>query len=394
MDQATAIIAAGGAGLRMGQPLPKQFCALAGTPILVHTIRAFLQVALIREIIVVAPAEHLKTTEALLTEHDLAGRCLLVAGGVLRQDSVRIGLAHTSPDSTLVAVHDGARPLINPAHISACLAVAAQHGAAIVAVPVKDTLKRVDNNGRVLATVAREELWQAQTPQAARTEILRSAYEKADAAGFIGTDEASLFEYGGFPVSVVEGSETNLKITRPDDLLIAEALLMQTPVPQQAAMRIGHGYDAHCLTEGRKLILGGVTIPHEMGLLGHSDADVVCHALCDAILGAIGQGDIGRHFPDTDPQYKGISSIKLLTHVANLARKQGFSLGNADVTIVAQRPKLLPFFAEMQKNMAAACQVEPGRINVKGTTTENMGFTGRQEGISTHAVALLTPDPL
>jgi 2-C-methyl-D-erythritol 4-phosphate cytidylyltransferase/2-C-methyl-D-erythritol 2,4-cyclodiphosphate synthase len=388
MLTATAIIAAGGAGLRMGQKLPKQFCELGGIPVLIHTIMAFAKVETIREIIVVAPAEHVAKTEELLESYNLQQNCRVVVGGILRQDSVRIGLSHVAKGIDLVAVHDGARPLISPEQINACLTAAHEHGAAIVAVPVKDTIKTVTGEQTIANTIDRSSLWQAQTPQVVRTALFKEAYAKADQDGFVGTDEASLLEHGNWPVQIVEGSETNIKITRPDDLLIAEALLMDQNI-SHPKMRIGHGYDAHQLTEDRKLILGGVDIPHEKGLLGHSDADVLTHALCDAILGAMGEGDIGRHFPDSDPQYKGISSIKLLEHVARLATDQGLIISNADITVVAQRPKLLSYFEKMQKNLAAACQVEPSRINLKGTTTEKMGFAGREEGISAHAVVLL-----
>ena len=372
----------------MGQPLPKQFCELAGIPVLIHTIMAFAKVEAIREIIVVAPAEHVAKTEELLENYNLQQKCRVVVGGILRQDSVRIGLSHVSEGIDLVAVHDGARPLVAPEQITACLKAAHEHGAAIVAVPVKDTIKAVTGELTIANTIDRSTLWQAQTPQIVRTALFKEAYAKADQDGFIGTDEASLLEHGNWPVQIVAGSETNIKITRPDDLLIAEALLMdqKSSHPQ---MRIGHGYDAHQLTKDRKLILGGVDIPHEKGLLGHSDADVLTHALCDAILGAMGAGDIGRHFPDNDSKYKGISSIKLLEHVARLAADQGLMVSNADITVVAQRPKLLSYFPEMVNNIAAACQVESSRINLKGTTTEKMGFAGREEGISAHAVVLL-----
>ena len=190
---------------------------------------------------------------------------------------------------------------------------------------------------------------------------------------------------------VVQGSETNLKITRTDDLLMAEALLMQKqPSPE---VRIGHGFDAHRLVAARPLILGGMEIPHQLGLLGHSDADVLTHALCDAILGAIGAGDIGRHFPDSDPQYKGISSIRLLAQVIELAAARHFRLHNADITVVAEHPKLAPHFPTMQKILAEACQVETTAINLKASTTERMGYTGREEGISAHAVVLMAALP-
>lgn len=388
MQTATAIIAAGGAGLRMGASVPKQFSKLLGVPLLIHTIRAFRQVPGIGAIIVVAPAEHLELTCTLLAQYQLADHCTVISGGKLRQDSVRSGLALVASDSPLVAVHDGARPLVTPADIQRCLDAAADKGAAILAVPVKDTLKAVAADTAIRQTVEREGLWQAQTPQVFRTSLLKAAFARADQDGFVGTDEASLLEHGGWPVMVVEGSGTNLKITRPDDLLIAEALLMQQqPSPK---MRIGHGFDAHRLVAGRPLILGGLTIPHELGLLGHSDADVLSHALCDAILGAIGAGDIGRHFPDSDPQYKGISSIRLLAQVIDLAAAKHFHLANADITVVAERPKLAPHFPAMQSILAKACRVEPAAINLKASTTEKMGYTGREEGISAHAVALLT----
>jgi len=391
MQKATAIIAAGGAGLRMGTSTPKQFSELLGVPILIHTIRAFRKVPAIGAIVVVAPAQHRERTCALLAQYQLDNHCTVVIGGKLRQDSVRIGLAQVAGDSPLVAVHDGARPLITPDDIQRCLDAAAHKGGAIMAVPVKDTLKAVSADTAIRHTVEREGLWQAQTPQAVRTSLLKEAFAKADQDGFIGTDEASLLEHGGWPVVVVQGSETNLKITRPDDLLMAEAILMkQQPSPQ---LRIGHGFDAHRLVAGRPLILGGMEIPHALGLLGHSDADVLTHALCDAILGAIGAGDIGRHFPDSDSRYKGISSIKLLAHVIGLAAKKHFRLVNADITVVAQRPKLAPHFPKMQTILAEACRVEPDAINLKASTTEQMGYTGREEGISAHAVVLMASQP-
>lgn len=372
----------------MGTPTPKQFTELLGVPILIRSIRAFRQVSAIRAIIVVVPAEHRERTHALLTAHHLADHCTVVTGGKLRQDSVRIGLAHVTDDSTLVAVHDGARPLITPADIERCLEAASIHGAAIVGVPVKDTLKAVSTDTSILHTVERESLWQAQTPQVAKAALLKEAFARADRDKFVGTDEASLLEHGGWQVMLVEGSETNLKITRPDDLLMAEAILMQNQPSQQ--MRIGHGFDAHRLIAGRPLILGGIKIPHELGLLGHSDADVLTHALCDAILGAIGAGDLGRHFPDNDPQYKGISSITLLAHVVGLAATNHFRLHNADITVVAERPKLAAHFPAMQKILAEACRVSLDAINLKATTTEKMGYAGREEGISAHAAVLMT----
>lgn len=390
MLKTTAIIAAGGAGLRMGSPLPKQFGDLRGIPILIHTIRALGQVMAIHQIIVVAPAEHQERTKDLLVRFACTGRCTVVAGGRLRQDSVRIGLSLVDSQSALVMVHDGARPLICPQEIERCLKAAAEHGAAILAIPVQDTLKAVEQSGTIHHTVAREGLWQAQTPQVFRREILQQAFAAADRDGFVGTDEASLLEHAGIPVQVVEGLKNNNKITRFPDLALAEALLAEKQPAPAAALRIGHGFDAHRLVTGRPLVLGGVCVPHERGLLGHSDADVLCHALCDAILGAMGAGDIGRHFPDNDPRYRGISSIILLEEVMALATENNFFLINADVTVVAQRPRLAPHFPAMGAILAKACRVDPKAINLKASTTEEMGYTGREEGISAHAVVLLS----
>jgi 2-C-methyl-D-erythritol 4-phosphate cytidylyltransferase/2-C-methyl-D-erythritol 2,4-cyclodiphosphate synthase len=262
-----------------------------------------------------------------------------------------------------------------------------QSGAVIAAIPVKDTLKRAGEFGMIEETVDRTGLWQAQTPQAAQRELLERAFAQAAQNQFTGTDEASLLEAAGIPVRMVEGSERNLKITRPSDLEVAATLLRE-----EVNMKIGHGFDAHRLVAGRKLILGGVIIPFDLGLDGHSDADVVAHALIDGLLGALGAGDIGRHFPDTDPRYQGIDSLLLLTQVRQLADAQGYRLGNADITIVCQRPKLAPYLEQMQANLARCCQVPPSAVNIKATTTEKMGYTGRGEGIAAHAVVLLRSD--
>ncbi|MFZ5762852.1 MAG: 2-C-methyl-D-erythritol 4-phosphate cytidylyltransferase [Thermodesulfobacteriota bacterium] len=386
--QVTAIIPAGGSGQRMGLAEPKQFVVLAGLPLLIHTLRAFSATPAISAIVVAAPPAEIPRTEALIREYGIAKIHAVVAGGTTRQESVRQGLAAVPAETELVAVHDAARPLVTPALIEACIAAATRHGAAIAAVPVKDTLKRETTGQLVATTVDRTGLWQAQTPQVARRELLEAAYAAAERDNFRTTDEASLLEHHGCPVALVAGSETNLKVTRPEDLTIAEALLM--PAPQATALRIGHGYDAHRLVAGRALILGGVTVPHQLGLLGHSDADVLTHALCDALLGALGQGDIGRHFPDSDPQYRGVSSLKLLAHVISLMHKEGFCLANADLTVIAQQPKLAPHLAAMRANLAAVCQASEAVLNLKATTTEGMGFAGREEGIAAHAVVLLS----
>ena len=385
MSSVVAIIPAAGSGSRMGLDHPKQYHSLAGIPILVHTVRVFVNSSSVDRVVVVVPVDRVEFTFNLMVEYNLSGDNLqVIAGGRRRQDSVKAGLDLLGSDVDTVLVHDGARPLVTSKLIADCCEAVSKYGAAIAAVPVKDTLKKGNADNRILCTVDREDLWQAQTPQAARLSLLLAAYEAAGDRDV--TDEASLLEFAGTKVHLVEGSETNIKITRPDDLIIAEKIMQHSNTP---VMRIGHGYDAHKFAEGRDLVLGGVTIPFEMGLAGHSDADVLTHALCDAILGAMGAGDIGSHFPDSDQQFKNIYSVSLLKQVVQLAEKRGFILSNADITVVCQKPKLSPFIGKMQEILAEACIVRSDQVNVKATTTEKMGFTGRMEGISCHAVVLL-----
>lgn len=399
MPSVAVIIPAAGSGTRMGLDHPKQYHLLSGIPILIHTLRAFTAfpdrpadvssatqpIFSINRIVVVAPSELLQETSRLLdayhlNRHDIS----LTAGGKRRQDSVLAGITSLDTPVDILLVHDGARPLVSPGIIHRCLEAAWEHGASIAAIPVKDTLKRSTVDQQIAATIDRQHLWQAQTPQAARFSLLVQAFNVYGQQDV--TDEASLLELAGIPVKLVEGSETNLKITRPEDLILAEKII---PMPA-SSFRIGHGYDAHRLVAGRKLILGGITIPHQLGLAGHSDADVVTHALCDAILGALGAGDIGQHFPDSDQRFKNICSLLLLEQVMELVFQQGMTIGNADVTIVCQAPKLAPYLKEMRQALARTCKTGTDRINLKATTTEKMGFVGREEGIGCHAVALLT----
>jgi len=382
-----AIIPAAGSGSRLGTDIPKQFLELGGIPILVQTVARFLEVSEIRSIVIPLPEEHKTSAVRLLQQYfstDQHQRLRLVSGGSTRQESVLAGLNALPADTDFVLVHDGARPFVRPELIRQCLQETIRHGAAIAAVPVRDTIKEVAPSGAVVTTVDRSRLWQAQTPQAATVALLRQAYEVASEDGFAGTDEASLLEHAGIPVRVIEGSEMNIKITRPDDLILAAKMKKETDM-----LRIGHGFDAHRFVIGRHLILGGADIPFDLGLEGHSDADVVVHAFIDALLGAIGAGDIGKHFPDNDPQYKNISSLKLLEETIRLVQERQLSICNADITIVCQRPKLAPYIDEMRANLAEVCFVSTENINIKATTTEMMGFTGRGEGIAVYAVALL-----
>lgn len=397
MNKNTAvIIAAGGAGLRMGTDIPKQFLPLHGRPVLFYSLAAFAAHEMIDLVCVVVPAACRRRAEQILEscKKDLGpAEIILAHGGATRQQSVANGLRQLPAAISFVLVHDGARPLVDQDTISRTVAAVRRHGAAIAAMPVIDTLKKVRET-RILKTIDRTELWQAQTPQGAERGLLQQAYAFAEKTGFVGTDEASLLEHASIPVVITSGSRSNIKITDPADLLLAEALLSQRkPHNRQVVPRIGHGYDAHCLVEGRPLVLGGVTIHHERGLLGHSDADVLTHALCDAVLGALAKGDLGTHFPDTDPRFKGVDSLGLLEQVMTMARRDGFSLGNCDITVVAQEPKLAPHIDEMRKNIAWSAGCEPQQVSIKATTTERMGFPGRGEGIAAHAVTLLIPTP-
>lgn len=382
--QAAVIIPAAGFGTRMGTAEPKQYLLLQGKPIIVYTVEAFIQNSYIVDIVVVVPKDRVAQTELLFSSQLTAPQQVrVVAGGPRRQDSVYLGLVALPPGNDIVLVHDGARPLVSQGVINRCYKGAVEQGAVIAAVPVKDTLKKVETGGKIVATVDRDRLYQAQTPQAMKTELLRRAYE---ANGDIDvTDESSLLEKAGIPVVVVEGSETNIKVTRPEDMTLATKILTKKSSP----MRIGHGYDAHRFATDRKLVLGGIDIPYSQGLAGHSDADVLTHALCDAILGALGAGDIGKHFPDNDATYKDIYSIKLLEEVMAATHQKGYTLSNADITLVCQAPKLAPYIEKMKILLTRCCNTASDAINIKATTTEKMGFTGRKEGISCHAVVLL-----
>ena len=382
--RAAAIIPAAGSGTRMNADIPKQYLHLSGKPIVVHAIQPFTRCPFIEQIIVVVPAEKIIQTETMLQEYNLGAPLVtVIGGGRRRQDSVQAGLDAIRHDIEIALVHDGARPLLSETLIKRCYEQTLKSGAAIAAVPVKDTLKRAESDLLISATVDRRSLWQAQTPQGARKELLLSAFEANQNRDV--TDEASLLERAGTPVQLVFGEENNIKITRPEDLEFAQSLMNDTT----SAMRIGHGFDAHRFSENRRLVLGGITVAHELGLAGHSDADVLTHAICDALLGAMGSGDIGQHFPDTDKAFKDISSLILLDKVMADAASRGLSLINADITLICQAPKLAPYLLRMRKKLAERCHCGVEQINIKATTTEKMGYTGRQEGISCHAVVLL-----
>jgi 2-C-methyl-D-erythritol 4-phosphate cytidylyltransferase / 2-C-methyl-D-erythritol 2,4-cyclodiphosphate synthase len=387
------VIAAGGTGTRIGASQPKQFLEIGGQPILVHTIRALLALDSIVQIVIALPREHIPQAEAMLRIQEWPVTVLCVPGGVTRQQSVHCGVKRTAAGIDLILVHDAVRPFCDRDTLGRVAEAAWRTGGAVPALPATETIQRVARSGRVLKTPPREELYAVQTPQGFRADVLRDALERAAREGFEGTDESSVVRWAGHPVVVVAGSPENIKITRPLDLEIAERLLTQNQEPREAGantmMRIGYGIDYHRLTEGRKLILGGVEIPYEKGLEGHSDADALLHAICDAMLGAASLGDIGRHFPDTDPAHRNRSSLEFLREVREKVKAAGWSVQNVDATILAQRPKLAPYFETMRRHVAQALELGADAVNIKATTTEGMNAEGRGEGISASAVVLV-----
>lgn len=439
-----AVIVAAGSGRRMGGGINKQYINIAGKPVLARSVQCFENDPHIDEIIITVRAgEEEKCRRDIIKAYGFKKISAVIAGGAERQDSVRAAIdfinsrvsaaaqsgcasdrsgktTHAdSADSPFVLIHDGARPLITENIIDSVLEACFMYGAAIPAVPLKDTVKFVDTSvsgAVVTSTPKRGSLRAVQTPQGFRLDIISRAYYSCT-PDIVVTDDASLVEAAGMTVHVVQGDESNIKITTPGDTALAEMLLKalnadnfgqnvscntdsayaekkssNCTTEEKFLCRIprtGMGYDVHAFADGRKLVLGGVDIPHERGLLGHSDADVLIHAVMDALLGAAALGDIGKHFPDSDPRYKGISSLLLLGHVAELLRSNGWLIVNIDATVIAQRPKIAPHIPAMKKNMAKVLKISESQINIKGTTTERLGFTGREEGIAAQSVAVI-----
>jgi 2-C-methyl-D-erythritol 4-phosphate cytidylyltransferase/2-C-methyl-D-erythritol 2,4-cyclodiphosphate synthase len=384
-----AIIAAGGRGLRMGRALPKQYLTVGGQTILERSLAAFDRHQQVQELIVVIPPEALNSAEFVKPATSKPVR--FVAGGARRQDSVANGVDALSAEAQVVLVHDAARPMVSAELISRTIAAAASAGAAIAAVPVHDTVKQVTMEGGVgfiEKTLPRETLFLAQTPQGFRRDVLDAVValgrEAADA-----TDEASLAERAGYRVQVVPGDFDNLKITTEADLARAEGIVGQVNDNKVPGMRIGLGYDLHVLVEGRPLILGGVLIPYERGLMGHSDADAVSHAVTDAVLGAANIGDIGKLFPDSDQAWKDANSLRLLADAWTRVQAAGFTLGNLDIVVIAQQPKIGPHADAIRESLARVLGVTPAQISIKGKTNERVDAVGRGEAIAVHAVALL-----
>lgn len=383
---AGAVIAAGGMAQRM-QGIDKQGLCIGGIPVLVRSILAMDALEQIREIVVVARPEMFAQIEGWRQQYQLPP-FVLTAGGATRQQSVLAGVEKLSDKVEYVAIHDGARPFADKALVERCLKAAIEHGAATAAVRTKDTIKVAAPDGSIAQTPDRSTLYLTQTPQIFSLKLYRRAAAQAQQEGLDFTDDCQLVEHIGQKVWLSEGSYQNIKITTPEDVAVAQAIAEEKEETKME-IRAGHGYDVHRLTRGRKLILGGVDIPWELGLLGHSDADVLVHAVMDALLGAAAMGDIGKHFPDTDPAYAGADSIALLRHVVALLKKEGYRIVNIDATVIAQRPKLKDYIPQMCANIAAACEITQGQVNVKATTEEKLGFTGSGEGMSAHSVCIL-----
>lgn len=376
-----ALIVAAGSGQRLGSATPKQYLPLAGRPLLRHALDRFAgHPGIDAVLVVVGPGQEAEYGRAV-AGLDLAPP---VAGGATRQASVRHGLealAADPPDRVLI--HDAARPLASAALIGRVLDALDRADGALPVLPVTDTLKRVEG-GLATAGPDRAGLVRAQTPQGFRFPAILEAHRRL--AGSALTDDAAVAEAAGLAVACVAGEERNLKVTVPDDLALAGFLLAPGRGVVPRAYRTGLGFDVHAFAEGRPLVLCGVAVPHELGLLGHSDADVALHAVTDAVLGLIGAGDIGQHFPPSDPRWKDADSGRFLRHAVGLLRERGGRVENADLVIVCERPKIGPHRDAMTSRLAGLLGVAPGRVGVKATTSEGLGFTGRGEGVAAQAV--------
>ncbi len=397
VGKTAVIIAAAGAGTRLGADTPKLFVDLGGKPLVCHALEVFEHCSAVDRIILVVPPGIETKVQAEIVDRFHSGKVVeIVPGGVSRAESVYAGLGTVGSGIQTVLIHDGARPFVSEDLVLRVLHAAELSGAAVPGIPSTDTLKRVQD-GVAVATLDRSRILRIQTPQAFQYELLKEAHDRARDLGETATDDSVLVEKLGTHVRVVSGSPLNFKITTRENLQLARALLAARGrdlrigygMDAQTDLRIGYGMDAHRLVSGRKLILGGIEIPYEKGLEGHSDADVLAHAIGDAILGALALGDLGRHFPDTDVQYKDCSSLRLLERIMVMARAKGADIQNVDSTVTAEAPKLAPHIEPMRKKLGEALGLPPERVSVKATTSEGMGFCGRGEGIEARAVVLV-----
>ncbi|MDR1871682.1 MAG: 2-C-methyl-D-erythritol 4-phosphate cytidylyltransferase [Deltaproteobacteria bacterium] len=397
--QVAAVVVAAGSGTRFGGSRPKTLELLAGKPVVVWALEAFARHPQVLEIVLVVPA---KKEELFRATVQLDFPLKIVPGGLYRIQSVARGFKATDPNSKICLIHDGARPLVTVNEIDEVIQMVEAKGAAILAAPALDTLKSVAHDGSIIKTVDRRGVWRAQTPQGFTREILEKALTLGLEDPEMATDEAILVErLVGAKVFVVPGSERNIKITTPQDLALAESLAQsfspagqrppggQIVKPSGCGLKVGEGWDFHRFNSERPLWLGGIFIPDYPGLDGHSDADVLAHALIDALLGAAGLGDIGEKFPDTEEAFRGAKGATLLAKTSLMVQEAGYKLVNADLTLIGEKPRLTKYRAAMVKALAKALKVQPGLINVKATTTEKMGFTGRGEGLAASALVLL-----
>ena len=375
MPKTVALIVAAGRGHRFGGEVPKQYIQLDGVPLLRYAIKAFLSHPQIDQARVVIHPNDLALYEAATIG---LGLDTPIYGGDLRQESVRLGLQQIAKDAPdFVLIHDGARPFVHSDVITRVLEALGSATGAIPALPLTDTIKRVVD-GKIIGTENRSQLWRAQTPQGFRyIDILRAHLELA---GQNLTDDAAICEAVGLVVNCVDGDDTNIKITKPIDIKLSsnEGTIMET--------RTGLGFDVHGFTHGDQVILCGVSVPYTQSLQGHSDADVGLHALTDALLGAIGEGDIGHFFPPSDEQWRGMASDKFVAHAVQLINSKGGRIVNVDIMLICEAPKISPHRLQMRDRVAEILEIKPSRVNVKATTTEKLGFTGRSEGIASQVV--------
>jgi 2-C-methyl-D-erythritol 4-phosphate cytidylyltransferase / 2-C-methyl-D-erythritol 2,4-cyclodiphosphate synthase len=383
-ESVAAVVVAGGRGLRAGGEIPKQYRTVANVPVIGRSLALF---ARHPGVGAVQPVIH--RDDAALFAEVAAGLELLppVPGGAKRQGSVRAGLEALAPHRPdIVLVHDAARPFASAALVSRAIAAGAEKAAAVPATPVSDTVKRIDPAGSVVETLDRSRLVTVQTPQAFAFSLLLDAHRRAAAAGRDDfTDDAALAEWAGIAVSVFEGERGNVKLTTADDFARAEA----EQLTACADIRTGSGFDVHSFGDGDHVMLGGVRIPHARGVIGHSDADVALHALTDAVLGALADGDIGQHFPPSDPQWRGASSDRFLAFACGRVRARGGLVAHLDVTIVCEAPRVGPHRDAMRARIAEIAEISVARVAVKATTSERLGFTGRGEGIAAMATATI-----
>jgi 2-C-methyl-D-erythritol 4-phosphate cytidylyltransferase/2-C-methyl-D-erythritol 2,4-cyclodiphosphate synthase len=378
MSSVYALVVAAGQGSRFGAPLPKQYLPLGGANILRHAVAALVEHPRVANVLVAIRPE-----DKELFDRSVSGLAVMppIMGGAARQDSVRLGLeALVAFRPHRVLIHDGARPFPDHQLVERVIDALDKAVAAIPCLPLRDTIKRAEG-GTIRETIDRSELWRAQTPQGFHFDAILAAHRAA--IGRELTDDAAVAEAAGLTPAIVDGSEDNLKVTTQEDLAAAERLI----AARQGDIRIGQGFDVHPFVPGDHLWICGVRVPHGMSVAGHSDADVGLHALTDAVLGAIGAGDIGTHFPPSDLRWRGAASEQFLRHAADLVRARGGAVAAVDVTIICERPKIAPHRAAMVERIAAILGITPDRVSVKATTTEKLGFTGRDEGIAAQAVA-------